>query len=942
MEIKKISENIWEIPKERKMNVPGIIFASDVLMESMKKDETINQVKNVAMLPGISGKSLAMPDAHMGYGFSVGGVAAFDVDSGIISPGGVGYDINCLTGDTRILTEFGQSIEIKDFENVKSEIDISQGNRKIKQIQFSEKLKTLNENKKEIENKSIALFMSKESKDVYEIELKSGLKIRATLDHPFLTKTKMKPLAQLNKNDEISVNLFEGIDYEGKIDKKEAILSKVLGYMFGDGTLYESNRRTYAIAYGQLNDLETIKNDLHSIGVNSKIYNRERKHKIKTKYGIKYFETINHELHIHSKEFKELLKERGMPIGNKTRQETQIPEWIKNSSKAIKRLFLAGFFGAELSTPKTSSKTCFFCPTIDQNKASKLRQNARDFLIDITLMLEEFGIKNTKITEFRDHKNKHDEETMRFRLFVKGEKDMIKLWRKIGFEYNHKRQKLADIASLYILLKKQENKKRIEIAKRIKEYRKKGLTIKEVKKLFSGEINERFVERHYYEEAKQRISLDFISFEEFTNEKLQELKNYGVIFDSINKVNKIPGKFKVYDFNVQGNHNFMANCFVVSNCGVRLLSTDLDKEEFLKKRKEFVHQINQDVPSGVGRGGEFKFNGEEINSILEKGVKWLVDKGLGEREDIENCEDSGCILGADASKISQRAKARGKNQLGTLGAGNHFLEIQEIEEIFNEEIAKAFGLEKGRVCVLIHSGSRGLGHQTCSDYIKACEKEYGTEHLPDRELAYAPIKSKLGKDYLGAMRAAANFAFCNRHLIAYQIKKSFKKFFPKKEIRLVYDVAHNIAKFEEFIVDGEKKRLCVHRKGATRSFGPGRKELPKKYQETGQPIFIPGSMGTWSYVLVGTNKAREISFASTAHGAGRLLSRTRAKKEFTIEKVRQELREKDIYIEGRSNKGILEEAPGAYKDVKEVVKVSHELGIGNLVARLRPLGVMKG
>jgi tRNA-splicing ligase RtcB (3'-phosphate/5'-hydroxy nucleic acid ligase) len=378
------------------------------------------------------------------------------------------------------------------------------------------------------------------------------------------------------------------------------------------------------------------------------------------------------------------------------------------------------------------------------------------------------------------------------------------------------------------------------------------------------------------------------------------------------------------------------------NCGVRLLSTDLDRKDFMKKRKEVTHQIVRDIPSGVGKGGEFKFSDKEMNEILVKGVHYLVERGLGEKEDIGNCEDSGCIQGADSGKISQKAKGRGKNQLGTIGAGNHFLEIQEVEQIFDEKTAKAFGLEKGKICVLIHSGSRGLGHQTCSDFLKECEKEYGINHLPDRELAYAPIKSEIGGDYLKAMRAAANFAFCNRHLIAHQTKKAFRKFFPKCEMDLVYDVAHNIIKFEKFKIDGKEKELCVHRKGATRSFGPGREELPKKYRKTGQPIFIPGSMGTFSYVLAGTNEASEISFASTAHGAGRVLSRTYAKNNLSLQKVKKDLDDKDIYIEAGSQKGILEEAPEAYKDVNEVVRVSDELGIGKLVARLKPLAVVKG
>ncbi|MEK6843856.1 MAG: RtcB family protein, partial [Nanoarchaeota archaeon] len=370
------------------------------------------------------------------------------------------------------------------------------------------------------------------------------------------------------------------------------------------------------------------------------------------------------------------------------------------------------------------------------------------------------------------------------------------------------------------------------------------------------------------------------------------------------------------------------------NCGVRLLTTNISKSDFIKKREQILNELYKNVPSGVGNGGEFKFSEKQINGILQNGSYWALENGYATENDLDKTEDNGQIKGADAGKVSQRAKARGKNQLGTLGAGNHFLEMQEIEEVYDEKIAGIFGLDNDNITIMIHTGSRGLGHQTASDYIQKMEKTYGFSNLPDRELICAPIESDLGKDYKSAMACAANFAFTNRQLITHQIRKTFQKFFPKSEIKLVYDIAHNIAKFEEFIIDGKKQILCVHRKGATRSLGPGRKEITKEYRNVGCPIFIPGSMGTYSYVLAGTKKAEEISFASTAHGAGRLLSRTYAKKNISAEQVQKELAEYGVAIKSGSVKGIVEEAPEAYKDVNEVVRVSHELGIGNLVARL--------
>ncbi|MBI2452124.1 RtcB family protein [Candidatus Pacearchaeota archaeon] len=432
---------------------------------------------------------------------------------------------------------------------------------------------------------------------------------------------------------------------------------------------------------------------------------------------------------------------------------------------------------------------------------------------------------------------------------------------------------------------------------------------------------------------------------------LEQVNNVAFLQGIVEKSIAMPDAHQGYGFCVGGVAAFDIEKGIISpggigydiNCGVRLLATNLKKEELLRKREQVLDELFKNVPSGVGHGGEFKLNDKELDEVLNNGSKWALKKSYATEEDIKHTEDNGCIAGADASKVSQKAKSRGRNQLGTLGAGNHFVEVQEVNEIFNKEIAKIFGLNhEEQIVILIHTGSRGLGHQTASDYIKQMEKEYGFKDLPDRELACAPIGSKLGKEYRSAMASAANFAFTNRQIITHQIRKSFAKYFPKSEIKVVYDIAHNIAKFEEFEINGEKKVLCVHRKGATRSFGPGRKEIPEDYRPVGCPIFIPGSMGTFSYVLVGTNKAREISFASTAHGAGRLLSRTFAKKNISAESLKQELKEKDIAIKAGSVKGMIEEAPEAYKDVNEVVKVSHELGIGNLVAKLKPLAVMKG
>lgn len=377
------------------------------------------------------------------------------------------------------------------------------------------------------------------------------------------------------------------------------------------------------------------------------------------------------------------------------------------------------------------------------------------------------------------------------------------------------------------------------------------------------------------------------------------------------------------------------------NCGVRLLASTITYAEFMKKRMNIVSDLFKSIPSGVGKGGT-KLSEEDINDVLEEGVSWTLRKKYALKEDVDCIEDNGCIEGAKENLISERAKARGKQQLGSLGSGNHFLEVQVVESLFDKEIAKLFGIEPGNIVVMIHSGSRGLGHQTASDYIYAMEEEYGFEHLPDRELACAPLSSKLGKDYSSAMAGAANFAFANRQLITYQVRSCFAKYFPNNNFNLVYDIAHNIAKHEKHTINGKKIDVCVHRKGATRSFGPGRKEIPEKYRKYGCPIFIPGSMGTYSYVLLGTKTAEEISFASTAHGAGRVLSRTHALKTISIKDLERTMSKRDVLLKAGSMKGAVEEAPEVYKDIDEVAQVSDAAGLGKLVARLKPLAVIKG
>jgi tRNA-splicing ligase RtcB len=385
------------------------------------------------------------------------------------------------------------------------------------------------------------------------------------------------------------------------------------------------------------------------------------------------------------------------------------------------------------------------------------------------------------------------------------------------------------------------------------------------------------------------------------------------------------------------------------NCGVRLLRSNLNVNQVKPHLKDLVNELFNSIPSGVGSEGAIKLTRSELDELLIEGVDWAIEHGYGYKQDSEVCEEKGRMIGADPESVSDMARKRGSSQLGSLGSGNHFLEIQQIQEIFDENAANVMGLEKGKITVLIHCGSRGFGHQVCSDYLRYSEKslkKYNIE-LIDRELACIPNNSIEGENYRKAMYSALNFAWSNRQIITHFTRKTFEKIFSSSEtgldMKLVYDVAHNIAKVERHKVDGEGMRdLVVHRKGATRAFPAGMEQVPEKYRQIGQPVIIPGSMGTASWILVGNKKSLDLSFGSTAHGAGRTMSRGAAKRSSTVEKVKAELDSKGIYIKALTKNGIVEETPLAYKDVDSVVNVSDKLGIATKVAKLVPIGVIKG
>lgn len=448
----------------------------------------------------------------------------------------------------------------------------------------------------------------------------------------------------------------------------------------------------------------------------------------------------------------------------------------------------------------------------------------------------------------------------------------------------------------------------------------------------------------------------------FLSDKLIEGLESGAVEQTAN-VATLPGILKYamampdvhigYGFPIGGVAAFDMETGVISpggvgfdiNCGVRLLRSGLKADEFKPHKVDLINALYEAVPSGLGSESGFRVSDSQLNEVFRTGARWAVENGYGVKADLEHCEENGEMKGADPSKVSKKARERGRPQLGTLGSGNHFLEIQMVEKIFDANVAEKFGLKEGQVTVMIHCGSRGAGHQICTDYVKVMEqaaRKYGIQ-LYDRQLACAPLTSNEARDYYAAMAAGANYAWANRQIISHWVRKAFNRYY-KTEVKmeLLYDVAHNVAKFEEHEVDGKMKTLCVHRKGATRAFPPGRPEVPFAYREVGQPVIIPGSMGSASYVLVGTQKGVELTFGSTCHGAGRVMSRSAALTDIRGGDIKRELLARGIVVKAPKDAAIAEEAPQVYKEIDAVVDVVDRLGISKKVARLVPIAVAKG
>ncbi|MFB6145066.1 MAG: RtcB family protein [Candidatus Nanohaloarchaea archaeon] len=948
MELNKISDNIYEIPREGDMKKPARVYASEEILEKMKDDRTLEQVKNVATLPGIQKFSIVLPDGHQGYGFPIGGVAAVDMEDGVISPGGIGYDINCLTGDSRVLTEFGRSKKIEDF---KSDFE-------------DETVEVPAENN---ETGNVHLF-TENKKEVYRIETETGETIKASKDHPILTPEGKKTVQDLNEGSRILVRPFEGIedeepeertlltenDFGGEdaqviefleeknllplktTDRKFNILLKLVGFHTGGGS-FGSEGQTWF--YADKEDLENIREDIKELGLTpSKIYSRERIHELP---GKESFERTEHSIRTNSRAFRKLLIELGAPEGKKTRQRFSTPDYFEHLASWQKALYLSAFFGAEMSSPKAQHNKNLYCPKISQNKSKNVSDSGLRFMEDIKKILEELGIQTNEIESFETCETQ-DGAVERFRLGVKNDsQNLISFFTQIGYRYNKQKQKKAVKAVQYLKTKQKAIEQRENIAEESLELYNNGVAPKEIKQEF--EINNRFIERSIYSGRKTvpRPGNTFPDFEEYAKDLV--VNDNLTTPTTIRNIEKI-GERKVYDIGVNHEaHAFIANQFAVGNCGVRVLKTNLEYSDIKGREEQLANILKNKIPVGLGKGGYIETDREDLKDILEKGAEWMLEKGYAEEEDLERCEENGRLDG-DASKVPKEAIDRGISQVGSLGSGNHFLEVQRVSEIYDEEKAEAYGLEEDQVLVMIHSGSRGLGHQTCTHYLRKFEKNYPdiVEKIPEKELIYAPIGDRLAEDYRNAMYAAANYAWANRQAITQGVRDCFGRIFDEVDIELVYDVCHNIAKEETHEVEGEMKDLLVHRKGATRAMPKGRSEVPDVYSKVGQPVLIPGSMGTSSYILSGGKNSLDLSFGSTAHGAGRIKSRTRAKQDYWGETVQKELEREGIYIRAASGSTVAEEAPGAYKDVDEVIQVSDMLGIGEKVARMKPVVNIKG
>ncbi|HJT76885.1 MAG TPA: RtcB family protein, partial [Gemmataceae bacterium] len=940
--LEQVDATCWRIPKEYKpgMRVDGLIFADERLLPQIQNDQAPEQVANVAFLPGITHASLAMPDIHWGYGFCIGGVCATDPDEGgVISPGGVGYDINCISPNSLILHAHGYTRRMEE---------MADGWRREEIACFH-----LGHARREATG-VCRWFGQKPGAAVLRLLTEAGDEIDATADHPFWTPDGMKPLGKLRPGDRVAVAPFQGVPYEPPSDavivsaddiatkwaelNKGAggeglpqvldflrargllplrydspalpSLCKILGFVFGDGTLrFEGGTGKGVVHFfGHAEDLEAIRADVRAVGFTpSRVYRRDRRHRIKTAYAEYQFERTEEWFKVVGSGFALLLACLGAPVGKKTHQDCPAPHWLDAAPLWQKRLFLAALFGAELTTPATVTGhgTVFGAPTLGVNKRPAFVGGGRQFLQQISSWLEAFGVQTQAILQETAQANADGEHSERLRLVLSpNAESLLNLWRRIGYEYHRERAGLAALAVQYLKRKQKHLAARANAVHTITALAGQGVSRRRIREAVGAAVNERFLERTLYSgrRSSPRVARSFPTFAAFCVEANAGPAPGGMVWERIAAVEPVPDyDGLVYDFTVNHpDHNFVANGFVVSNCGVRLVRSNLFAKEVKPHLRRLVDELFRAIPTGAGRSGRYHFDKKELRRLMAEGPRYLLPRGLATPGDIEHTEAEGHLDGAEPDNVSDFALARGAEQCGTLGSGNHFLEVQVVDQIFDEEAARVLGLEPDMVCVMIHSGSRGLGYQVCDDalaQLRGVPEKYGIQ-LPDRQLACAPVDSPEGRHYIGAMRAAAHFAWCNRQLLMQQAREVFEQVFGRPwqrlQMNLLYDVCHNIAKYEEHTVEGRTKRLWVHRKGATRAFPPHHPEVPAVYRQIGQPVIIPGDMGRASWVLVGQPGSMEKTFGTTCHGAGRAMSRTASVKDAAGRRIDKELEARGV------------------------------------------------
>jgi tRNA-splicing ligase RtcB len=753
----------WRIPQsyDPGMRVPGLIFTDEALLRDIATDQSLQQVANVAHLPGIVKASMAMPDIHWGYGFPIGGVAAVDAQEGVISPGGIGYDINCLSGETEVLHAFGYRRQIHD----------------IVMAEIREPTRTYALRPPEVQCASVTGGLRRRpTAAALELRTVTGRSIVATAEHPFLTPAGMKPLGGLQAGDRLAVDPFEGVPYEAPphdvlVDEEAVrdflrrlgktrgnavsqvlsdlrsrgllplrydsaalpVFIKLLGFAIGDGTLYFLKRGCQGMVwwFGKAKDLETLRAELAPWWKASRVYQRRRVHRIRTDYGEAEFEAVNAACRVGSTGFAVLLALLGCPVGNKSTQDYGVPRWLQRAPLWQKRLFLASYFGAELQAPRAYARRNrnFPCPLLTVQKSEQFTASGRRFLEEIAGLAHEFGVETLGIDTHRERVRRKHGVSCRLRLlFSSRPKHLWALYARIGFEYNEARRAEAAVTAIYQSRKQRVWKDRVEAVSEILRLRQEtGAGAKRIiaqltapRPRAGGGVNLRFVEHTLYggEDRIVRVPEGFVSYAAFRQEATEGLGGSGLVWETIESIEPRDEVPWVYDIEVNhADHNFVANGFVVHNCGVRLVRTDLTVEEVQPKLKTLIATLFNAVPCGVGMSGDIRVSRAEAPKVMTQGSRWAVTRGYGTPDDLEHTESRGCLEGADPAQVSDRAIQRGHDQLGTLGSGNHFLEVQAVDTVYDEAAADAAGISPGQVTVMIHSGSRGFGYQICDDYL---------------------------------------------------------------------------------------------------------------------------------------------------------------------------------------------------------------------------------